>query len=124
MMSLEHIQHLSKESGRKAAERNREPFEPATRWEISLSFPFPNLGDYLPDGWEPIDDDGHEKSFFVDTSGWGADDEPALTHRQFLEEARSFYDQCGKEGFIPGFAITETGQFQLYVSAFRRSEVA
>jgi|TARA_R100001530_G_scaffold120868_3_gene88219 hypothetical protein len=123
MMSVEYIKELSKETGREAAERNQEPFIPATRWEISPPFPFPNLGDYLPDGWEPIDDDGYEKTFFVDSSGMGAEDEPALTHRQFIEEARSFYDQCEDEGFIPGFAITETGQFQLYVSAFKRSEV-
>ena len=123
MMSLEYIQQLSKEAGQSAAEDNKEPFIPATKWEISPPFPFPHLGDYLPDGWEPLDDDGHEMSFFVDMTGLAHRGEAALTHEQFLDKARELYDQCEEEGFLPGFAITEVGQFQLYVGVFKRSEV-
>ncbi|HDY89155.1 MAG TPA: hypothetical protein ENH82_13700 [bacterium] len=59
------------------------------------------------ENWELLDD-----QLFVDHSGFGANDEPALTADQFLEKV--------KEGF--GYAIVEQGQFQLYVGVYKRKD--
>lgn len=44
----------------------------------------------------------------VDNSGFGADDEPALTPRQFLDMVKS-----GR-----GYGIVEEGQFQVIIGEF------
>jgi len=67
-------------------------------------FPFPNIGDFRPKGWELTE------SYFVDSSGFGSDNEPALTVRQFLKKLQ--------DGF--GYAIIEEGQFQVYVGEFKK----
>ena len=46
--------------------------------------------------------------FFVDSSGWGQEDEPALTINQFLKKIKA-----GKY-----YAIIEAGQFQVYVGEY------
>lgn len=57
-----------------------------------------NIGDYRFENYELIDD------LFVDNSGFGSSDEPALTAVQFLSKV--------KEGL--GYAIIAEGQFQIY----------
>lgn len=49
-------------------------------------------------------------SYFVDNSGFGADDEPALTFDKFLDKV--------KAGFYYG--IREVGQFQVYISEYKK----
>jgi hypothetical protein len=116
MMSQAYIQELSRKAAYRAAREHRIPFAP----DISSGdfkpnvenfiHHIPNLGSYVPKGWAKVDD------WFVDSSGFGADDEPALSLKQFLKKA--------EEEMIAhpetGFAITETGQFQVYVGVFRR----
>ena len=63
------------------------------------------IGDYIPDGWEAI------QNFFVDSTGWGRDNEPALTPENFLRKV--------KKGL--GYAITEKGQFQVYITEFKKT---
>ncbi len=46
--------------------------------------------------------------FFVDSSGWGQEGEPALTLSQFLKKIKA-----GKY-----YAIIEAGQFQVYVGEY------
>ena len=71
----------------------------------------PNFGSYRPAGFEKVDD------LFVDKSGFGATDEPALTFGQFCGEVQ----RCGREHGYPVYlALTEEGQFQAYVSVFTR----
>jgi hypothetical protein len=66
-------------------------------------FSCPNFkGEKKIKGWELIDE------HFVDKSGWGASDEPALTRLQFVKRI--------KEGH--GYAITNEGQFQVYVGEY------
>ena len=50
--------------------------------------------------------------FFVDSSGWGQEDEPALTREQFLEKVTQ--DRY--------YAITGQGQFQVHVGEFIKKE--
>jgi len=46
--------------------------------------------------------------FFVDSSGWGQEDEPALTLGQFLKKIKA-----GRY-----YAIIEAGQFQVHVGEY------
>ena len=75
-------------------------------------FPFPLITDHLlSDEWEET-----EKQWFVDSSGVGHEDEPALTSDQFLSELRQYI----RENPDHGFGLSGVGQFQVYVSAYRR----
>ncbi len=102
-MSLELIKQLSQEAGQQAAEENREPLVAFVDRDEAV-FKCPNLGDYVPDGWTLIE------RLFVDNSGFGSPNEPALTAEQFINKV--------KEGF--GYAIIEEGQFQVYIGVFKK----
>jgi hypothetical protein len=71
----------------------------------------PSLGGYVPRGWKRTDD----KPFFVDTSGFGGPDEPALDHSAFAKALAVL-----PEGV--GIAIIEAGQFQCYVATYVRTK--
>ena len=112
MWSLETINHLNQQAARKARQAKKKPFVPALD-DIKAfpPFPFPNLGPHVPAGWEPVG----EAKWFVDSSGWGRNDEPALSVEQFKAVLQLYIG----ENPTHGFAIVESGQFQCYVSAFR-----
>jgi hypothetical protein len=55
------------------------------------------------------------KQFFVDSSGFGQPGEPALTFAQFMNAARSLIESRSAPTY---FAITEAGQFQVYIGAY------
>jgi hypothetical protein len=114
MMSLSSIKQMSRERAIEAARERRVPFfveeEDIEFYRQSyldgtLSFPFPNLGDHVPDGWEL------EDSLFVDSSGFGSSGEAALTICQFIEAMEPNF----------GYAIIEEGQFQVYVGRFKKT---
>lgn len=69
-------------------------------------FKMKHLGCYKPEGWEL------REKLFVDSSGWGAEGEPALTIKQFLSRV--------KAGL--GYSICQAGQFQVYINVFERGE--
>lgn len=56
------------------------------------------------------------KEFFVDSSGFGAEDELALTVDQFNRELKQFITKHGKATA----KITGAGQFQVYVGLFSK----
>lgn len=62
-------------------------------------------------GYELID------NLFVDSSGFGADDEPALTANQFDKKLAEIVSQHG----TVHTAITDSGQFQVYVGIFKHT---
>lgn len=103
MMSESAIIDQSIAQGRKAAKSGKEPYE---LWPGEVNrmppFPFPNIGDYRPTGWELVD------TLLCDKSRFGSPSEPALTVAQLLERLRP--------GF--GYAIIEEGQFQVVVGEF------
>jgi hypothetical protein len=116
MWSLETLAYLNEQASKKARRQRKEPFVP-TLDEIDSypPFPFPHLGSsFVPPGWEQVED----ALWFADSSGWGRDDEPALSVRQLKNELRHYI----KENPGHGFGIVECGQFQCYVAAFRRVE--
>ena len=110
MMGIETIQQQARDAAIESAETNAVPFN---YWTMDVdgfeTFPFPFLGDYVPDGWEEVD------RHFVDSSGYGANDEPALSGSQFREiiKTRNALDMA------TGWAIVQVGQFQVYVGEFR-----
>jgi hypothetical protein len=69
-----------------------------------------SLGEYEPHGWERTG-----QSWFVDKSGWSEPWDLALAWDRLKVELQD--DIAEKPDH--GFGITEEGQFQLYVSAFR-----
>jgi hypothetical protein len=65
-----------------------------------------------PNGWEKVE------SWFLDKYGVGLESEPAITHRRLKNILRDYI----KTNPGHGFAVTEEGQFQVVVSAFRPVE--
>lgn len=112
MWSLETINELNQQAAKKARRGQRQPTVP-TLDEIDVypPFPFAHLGPYVPPGWERVED----VTWFVDSSGFGRPGEPALTAGEFREAVRSYVNDHPDHGF----AITEAGQFQVYVGAYR-----
>lgn len=103
MMSLESIRSMAEEAAVEAARESKQPYVAFEDKDTGV-FRCPFLGDYIPDGWEETDE------LFVDASGFGADDEPALTKEQFINKVKSGY----------GYAVSQAGQFQVYVRVFKR----
>ena len=117
MMSLASIKQQNREVAARAAQEGMEPFvyfdvdEVGEPIEGSL-FPFPFIGDYRPEGWTLVDE------HFADASGFGGDNEPALSVPQLVDLIK---DRLRESDVTVGWAIIEAGQFQVYVGEFRRS---
>jgi hypothetical protein len=118
MMSGHAIQVLAREAARKASLTNKTPFmvwpQDIEQWkedlkEGKLSLPFPFIGDYEPKGYEQT------AEFFVDSTGFGGPGEPALTQERFLN-VKIKPDHA--------YAITEIGQFQVYITEYRKVQNA
>lgn len=109
MMSLSAIQEMSRRAARHAAKAGQTPFiverDDIAAFRRKRRFPFPFIGGFVPPGWELVE------KHFVDASGMGQPDEPALTVEQF----------CRKLVVGRGYAVVEAGPFQGYVGEFVRS---
>ena len=112
MMSLEYIREINREVGEQASREARIPYNPFNADEINTypPFPFPNLGDHRPKGWELVEE------LFVDSSGLGASDEPALS----VDQLKRKLIELDAKSETYGYGITEAGQFQLYLGVFKR----
>ena len=110
MMSLQDIRQLSDEAAVEAAEQE---LEPMALWpsDCEPPFRFPNIGSMEPEGFEEV------KDFFVDHSGFGGPGEPALTAEEFSKQLLAMVQESEVTLFA---AITEIGQFQLYVTVYRK----
>lgn len=123
MMSPSTIHRMSDEQARKAAVNRRVPYVPFDEKEADTfgrgaPFPFPNIGSHRPHGWEEVE------SLFCDATGWGGENEPAMTPGQLRAKVKEIMARGDLEGKTYGFAITEVGQFQLYVGVFERTAAA
>lgn len=109
MMSIEYIRQQSHEAGVYAEGMGLEPWVYHQSNTVEAPFPFPFLGDYVPEGWTLTE------RHFVDSSGFGQPGEPALTVDQFIDliEER-------REG--TGWGIVESGPFQVYIGEFHRKD--
>lgn len=110
MIDLATLKAMSSERAQAAAKQRLIPFVPFDAAEIEGwdSFPFPNIGDHRPEGWELVD------TLFCDSSGFGATNEPALTATQLKDKLL----ENVSHGY--GYAVIQEGQFQLYVGVFKR----
>ena len=79
--------------------------------EVDSPFFCPNIGYFVPVGWEKTD-----ANWFVDKTGVGEPWEPALTWKQFRQRLTGYILRHPGHGF----AITEEGEFQVVVSAFKK----
>ncbi len=141
MYSGTQIYDIQQEAAAKAASDGREPivlFSEDTAFEDVRSSPF--LGDYLPDGWEPLlfttiepylepdiarlinkaqgwcaSDLEGETILFCDGSGFGQPDEAALGWGQLERVAPALARAAVDIGGTLGSLVYESGQFQLYV---------
>ena len=74
-------------------------------------FNFPNIGSLELKGFEEVE------VLFVDSSGLSGPDEPALTAEQFSDKLMNMMLKSKAQLYA---AITEIGQFQLYVMVYRK----
>lgn len=108
MMSIEYIQSMADEATTRAKRGKVQPLvlnADSTEEQIRS---IPNLGDYVHPSWQL------EEDLFVDSSGFGAPGEPALTFEQFVEKVQS------QEG-VRAYGIRQVGQFQVYIGVYRKS---
>ncbi len=112
MFSPSTIRNLSDRAARDAARKHKTPYVPFNRAEIeaAVRFPFPFIGSFRPKGWKLVD------TWFCDSSGFGSDDEPALSVRQ-LKTKLIEHVECTKQY---GYAIVEAGQFQVHIGVFEK----
>jgi hypothetical protein len=106
MMSIDFIVSEADRATRGARKNKLQPFVAQKDGDEGV-FKMPMLGDYLPAGWEFV------QSYFVDSSGFGREDEPALTVRNFTRQVKQGY----------GYGLKQYGQFQVYVNEFKRKVV-
>jgi hypothetical protein len=125
MLDLATIHEMAAEAAQEAAQEGREPYEYWDGEPMGPPFHFPFLGDYVPDGWRKRDgDDGDDGDLFADSSGMGADDEAALSVSQLVAEIKRLLCTTPPDKRL-GFAVTQAGEFQLYVGVYERdAEVA
>jgi hypothetical protein len=112
MMSTQQIVSMSEEAAVKAARENRVPFVYWPGDNLDPPFPFPNLGSYMPDGWERTD------HFMADSSGFGSPNEPADTPEQMRARIERVLREHPNDTI--GWAIIEVGQFQVVIGQFRK----
>jgi len=103
MMSLEQIIYENKKAEDGARTKDIQPIVALTDADTKIRSA-PYIGDYKPLGWKQIN------TYFVDNSGLGSPDKPALTYTEFLLKVKR-----GR-----GYAIISAGQFQVYVAEFVR----
>ena len=122
MMGIETIRNISNVAAYRAAEEGKYPLTVVDERDVHH---IPFLGDYVPAGWRKAtwadvetkprnvwySNPGEDVTFMVDSSGWGSAGEPALTFDEFAQYALS-------SGL--GWAIDQTGQFQVYVTGYVR----
>ena len=129
MMSAEYIHDLAVEAAERAQEQGTEPktFRGLGHDGIRAQMrSIPYLGKneddtpFVPEGWTRVDAPapramGCEKGYlFVDSSGFGRDDEPALSVKEFVQYVYDHDDLA--------YAIVETGQFQVVIATYARKQ--
>lgn len=106
MMDERYLKAQNDAQYRKARKNKSQPYVAKVDGDEGV-FKAPFFGCYKPEGWELLE------KLFVDSSGFGADNEPALSIRQFLGQVKA-----GR-----GYSIASVGQFQVYVNVFERERV-
>ena len=111
MMGIETLIAVNNQIAREAAREGLVPYVPYSAEEATSPFFCPNIGSLEPRGWRRTG-----PSWFVDKTGYGLDSEPALTWTQFRRHLAGYLLRNPSHGF----AVTEEGDFQVVIEAFRR----
>jgi hypothetical protein len=101
MKGLEQIVQENRKASRNAKLRGLQPYVAVIDGDAGVKA-CPHIANYKPRGWEI------SETYFVDSSGFGAENEPALTFGQFLQKVKA-----GR-----GYAIKDIGQFQVYINEY------
>lgn len=113
MWGLETIKHINRKVGEEARMAGKEPLRLDSERELAgwPPFPVPHLGEACVDF-----DEEHTRleTLFVDSSGFGSEDEPALSMGQFKEALQALMEEHGPLLL----AIEDQGQFQVYVAVW------
>lgn len=102
MHSLYEIKRQNAEAGKKAKRSSKKPLI-GKKAKANLKA-IPDIGDHEPDGFTETG------TFFVDHSGFGSEGGAALTITQFIAKVKDDHY----------YAITSTGQFQLYITEYSK----
>ena len=111
MMSVEVIIAVNNQIAQEAARQGLVPYVPFSAAEMDTPFFCPNIGSLQPRGWRKTG-----ASLFVDKTVHGEPWELALTWAQFRRQLAGYLLRHPDHGF----AITEEGECQVVVSAFRQ----
>ena len=116
MNGIIEIQAASREAAMTAAKKHKTPYVVYDENELDAmrKIPFPFIGTHSPKGWKKV------AAVFCDHSGWGSPGEPALTIDQLIEKIRAYL----KDGKAYGYAITNLGQFQLWLGVYEQTTKA
>lgn len=115
MMSLETIVGMAQEAGVRAQQEGDEPVVLGSGQFNQKPLPIPWIGSQVEDYDLPFEE---VKRFFVDS--WGGEESgPALSQAEFIRQAQDLVATAGGAVY---WGITQIGQFQLYVTAYRRTE--
>lgn len=109
MLTYSQIVEYAVESGIKARIKGLKPYNLKNlNFDQIPPFPFPDLGDFLPDGYELVD------TWLCDSTGLGYESEPALTVNQLIEKLRELIES--RDEYFVG--IIESGEFQVVLGIF------
>jgi hypothetical protein len=111
------VQTLSREAVLAMARKYKIPYVICSEAELNVAIkdlPFPFVGMSDPKGWRRVD------SLFVDHSGYGAADEPALSIAQLSERIREYL----RADRHYGYGVRDSGQFQLWLGVFEKTTQA
>jgi hypothetical protein len=110
MLSMEQIVSMADDQGKKAKRHGLKPYLLKNfDADTFQTFPFPNIGSYVPSGWELV------TYKTVDKTGMGYESEPALTIRAFVQ----WIKECKKSSTNFAMAIIEEGEFQVVIGLFK-----
>ncbi len=114
MMDLQTINSMNAEATRRAKTKKFLPLVLGEQEDVDHlgepGYVIPNLGDHCPAGCKMLE------TWLCDYSGFGSDNELALTLRQLKDRMKS----CIRDGKTYGYGIVECGQFQLHLGVFER----
>ena len=110
MMGIEYIQAQADDDGVVARRKKLEPKIVADTPSLEEDLRhIPNLGDYVPKHWKLV------ATHFVDSSGFGEEDEAAITFDQFKTRVQN---EIASNKEIFGWGLVQQGQFQVYIGQF------
>ena len=110
MLSMDQIVSMAEDQGKKAKKAGYKPYILKHLHVDTLqTFPFPNVGDYRPAGWELL------QYRTCDKTGMGDEDEPAMTVRGLKE----WIKQLQRSDDNYAMAIIEEGEFQVVIGLFK-----